>query len=100
MVTQAIFEASKCPAESIFLSIMQKRVLPFAPEAYEYFMKQDRAHRAHYASSQSTRVADQSTTNFVESNVQWLTAAVDTTTPTCYGFPCFFPFSWSPKGAR
>ena len=52
MVTQATFEASKCPAEAIFISIMQKRVLPFAPEAYEYFMKQDRAHWTYYASSQ------------------------------------------------
>ena len=66
-----IFEAYKCLLESICIFIsMEKRVLPFAPEAYKYAVKQDRAHWTHYASSQTTKVTDQSMINLVDSNIQ------------------------------
>lgn len=72
MVNTAIFEASKTPNRNTFLKIMEERVKPAMPHAYDHFAKVDPRLWTHHASSQTTRVGDQSTTNLVESNMQWL----------------------------
>lgn len=81
-VTLVIFDASKTPNKTTFDKIVEERIKPSMPHAYDHFMKLDRALWTHHASSQTTGVADQSTTNLVESNMQWLTA--DVSVRTCY----------------
>ncbi|CAN0350255.1 unnamed protein product [Pylaiella littoralis] len=75
-VTLALFEASKTPHSTTFNKIMEETVLSEMPHAYQHFMKLDKALWTHHASCQTTRVADQSTTNLAESNMQWLSADV------------------------
>ena len=76
VVNQAIFDASKTPNRATFVKIMEEKVKPAMPHAYDHFAKVDAKLWTHHASSQTTRVGDQSTTNLVESNMQWLSDEV------------------------
>jgi len=76
VINQAIFEASKTPDKNTFVKIMEEKVKPAMPHAYAHFAKVDPQLWTHHASSQTTRVGDQSTTNLVESNIQWLSEEV------------------------
>ncbi|CAN0502858.1 unnamed protein product, partial [Laminaria digitata] len=51
-VNTAIFEAARAPKKSSFTSIMDKRVKPFKPVAYEQLMQREHATWTHYASAQ------------------------------------------------
>ena len=75
VINQAIFEASKTPDKNTFVEIMEK-VKPAMPYAYAHFAKVDPLLRTHHASSQTTSEGDQSTTNLVEGNIQWLSEEV------------------------
>ena len=75
VINQAIFEASKTPDKNMFVKIMEE-VKPAMPHAYAHFAKVDPQLWTLQASSQTTRVGDQSTTNLVESNIQWLSEEV------------------------
>ena len=68
-MNQAFFEASKTPDKNTFVKIMEEKVKPAMPHAYAHFAKVDLQLWTNHASSQTTRVGDQSTTNLVESNI-------------------------------
>ena len=55
---------------------MEQKVKPAMPHVYAHLAKMDPQLWTHHAPSQTTRVGDQSTTNLVESNIQWLSEEV------------------------
>ena len=75
-VNTAIFEAARAPKKSSFTSIMDKRVKPFKPVAYEQLMQREHATWTHYASAQDTAILDQVTSNAAESTMHMVGAWV------------------------
>lgn len=68
-VNNWLYHAARAPTYNAFIAIMDKEVLPFKPLAYAAMMAHPRERWTHHAGPEDTVIADQTTSNPVEQNM-------------------------------